>query len=207
MLKMITVSLPELLALSSELHKHLCPRQVLGVRMGMMVSDLMGLELPQSDKHLFTFIETDGCFADGVSVATGCWLGRRTMRLIDYGKTAATFVDTKTETAIRVCPHSEARHLANYYAPDEKSRWHTMLEAYQLMPADELFCWTPVTLQVSMKEIISRAGVRVNCEICGEEIINEREIMRDGLSMCRSCAGDSYYCAEEISHVSLVEHE
>ena len=57
---------------------------------------LLNLPLPQKDKRLLTFVETDGCFADGVSVATGCWLGRRTMRLVDYGKVAATFVDTHT---------------------------------------------------------------------------------------------------------------
>src|SRR3712207_7090667 len=48
-----------------------------------------------------SFVETDGCFADGVSVATGCWLGRRTLRLVDHGKVAATFMDTLTERAVR----------------------------------------------------------------------------------------------------------
>ena len=193
MLEQMAVSLSDLLAESSALHKHLCPRQVIGVRMGMQIASLLGLELPQSDKRLFTFVETDGCFADGVSVATGCWLGRRTMRLMDYGKTAATFVDTKTDVAIRIYPNPESRQRASNYAPDERSRWHTMLVAYQIMPIDELLCWQQVELKVALKEIISRAGVRVNCDVCGEEIINERECLQEGLTLCRSCAGDSYY--------------
>jgi formylmethanofuran dehydrogenase subunit E len=45
---------------------------------------------------LLTILETDGCAADGVSAATGCWVGRRTLRVEDFGKVAATFVDTQT---------------------------------------------------------------------------------------------------------------
>lgn len=197
MLTQIATSLPEFLAASSALHKHLCPRQVLGVRTGMQIAALFGLDLPQSDKRLYAFVETDGCFADGVSVATGCWLGRRTMRLMDYGKTAVTFVDTKTNEAVRLWPHPESRSRASEYAPDEHSRWHTMLEAYQVMPAEELLCWRHVELTVSMKEIISRPGVRVKCDVCGEEIINERELIRDGLTLCRACAGEAYYRFEQ----------
>lgn len=185
--------LSDLLLESSAMHKHLCPRQVLGIRIGLQASVLFGLQLPQSNKRLFAFVETDGCFADGVSVASGCWLGRRTMRLMDYGKVATTFVDTTTGEGIRICPHPEARDRANLYAPNERSRWHTMLKAYQVMSSEELLCWQHIELTVSMKEIISRPGVRVNCDVCEEEIINEREIIQNGLTLCRLCAGDGYY--------------
>ena len=77
--------LEELLAQSAEHHKHLCPRQVLGVRMGLYAGDLLGLDLPQTRKRLLTIMETDGCGADGVSVATNCWVGRRTMRILFSG--------------------------------------------------------------------------------------------------------------------------
>lgn len=203
MLTQTTTRLPDLLSESSAMHKHLCPRQVLGVRMGMQIATLFGHQLPQSGKRLFAFVETDGCFADGISVATGCWLGRRTMRLMDYGKTAATFVDTETEATIRIWPHPESRDRANLYAPDERSRWHTMLEAYQVMPAEELLCWQHVEMSISMQEIISRPGMRVNCDVCGEEIINERELVHDGLTLCRACAGDSYY---RVEHVAVTDY-
>lgn len=185
--------LPELLEISSKTHRHLCPRQVLGVRMGMLAALELGLELPQTNKRLLTFVETDGCFADGVSAATGCWLGRRTMRLVDYGKIAATFVDSKRDVAIRIYPHPDARQRGIDYAPNERSRWHTMLAAYQIIPFDELFCWQPVELSLSIKEIIAKPGVRVNCTSCGEEIINQREINRAGKILCHWCAGDGYY--------------
>jgi formylmethanofuran dehydrogenase subunit E len=186
---------------SSALHKHLCPRQVLGARIGMYAAELLGLELPQTDKRLFAFVETDGCFADGISVATGCWFGRRTLRLMDYGKVAATLVDTRTGQAIRIWPNPHARACAAAYAPDERSRWHTYLAAYQVMPTEELLCMEEVALTVDLAAIISRAGVRVNCTSCGEEIINEREVTLGGQTLCRSCAGERYYDSVDL-HVA-----
>ncbi|XWX02464.1 FmdE family protein [Aggregatilineales bacterium SYSU G02658] len=185
-----------LLEQTSALHRHLCPRQVLGVRMGVLAGELLGVPVPQTNKRLYTFVETDGCFADGVSVAVNCWLGRRTMRLIDYGKVAATFVDTQTETAIRIAPSPQARELAAAYAPNERSRWHTMLKAYQTMPAEELLRWQRVRLTIDMRALISRAGVRVTCAVCGEEILNEREIVVDGQTVCKSCYDGAYYTHE-----------
>lgn len=186
-------SFTELLDQTAARHNHLCPRQVIGVRMGMYAADLLDLELPQVDKRLITFVETDGCFADGVSVATGCSLGHRTMRLMDFGKVAATFVDTKTERAVRIYPHAESRSNARLCLPDARSRWHAQLEAYQVMPVEQMLCWQPVTLTIALKQLISRPGVRVNCAVCGEEIINEREVIVDGQAICRTCAGDHYY--------------
>jgi formylmethanofuran dehydrogenase subunit E len=187
---------PELAGLlerAAALHKHLCPRQVLGARMGLLAGDLLGLALPQAGKRLVTIVETDGCFADGVSVATGCWLGRRTMRLMDEGKVAATFVDTQTARAVRIWPSPAARELARSYAPEAQSRWHAYLAAYQVMPDTELLEVRPVTLSIDLKAIISRNGVRAVCKQCGEEIINQREVCRKGQVLCHSCADGAYY--------------
>jgi formylmethanofuran dehydrogenase subunit E len=189
----VPLGLGELLTQTAALHNHLCPRQVLGVRMGLLAGQLLGMNLPQMDKRLYTFVETDGCFADGVSVAVNCWLGRRTLRLMDYGRVAATFVDTETDRAIRIVPNPQARHLAAEYAPNERSRWHAMLKAYQMMPADALLCWREVRLTVDMQALISRPGVRVNCAVCGEEILNERGIEVAGEVRCKACHEGAYY--------------
>lgn len=174
-------------------HDHLCPRQVLGLRMGLHASDQLGLSLPQTDKRLFVFVETDGCFADGVLAATGCSLGHRTMRLVDFGKAAATFVDTLTGQALRLAPLPTVRQEAERCCPTAASRWHAQLEAYQVMPADHLFSVQPVTLTVSLQAIISQPGLRVLCDQCGEEIMNAREVRMDGRTLCRACAGEAYY--------------
>lgn len=186
------LTLKELLEKSVLDHAHLCPRQVLGVRMGMYAAKILELDLPQRDKRLFTFIETDGCFVDGVSAATGCTVGHRTMRIIDFGKAAATFVDTKSNNAVRITPLIQARFQAWQYAPDAQSHWHAQLEAYQMMLDEELMMAQSVTLVVSLDKILSKPGIRVNCDLCGEEIMNERDVQVDGRTLCKSCAGMSY---------------
>jgi formylmethanofuran dehydrogenase subunit E len=175
------------------LHRHLCPRQVLGARIALFAGEYLGLELPRDDKRLFVFVETDGCGLNGFAVATGTNVGKRTMRVMDYGKVAATFVDTKCGEAVRIVPRAGIRAGARNYAPEARNRWTAQLEGYQLMPTEELLLAEPVQLTVDLERLISRAGVRVDCEICDEEIMNGREINRDGTVMCRSCAGDTYF--------------
>src|SRR4029079_4322305 len=93
-----------LLKLSSARHTHVDPRQVLGVRIGLAGAAALELALPRTDKRLLVIVETDGCFADGVEVTTGCTMGHRTLRLADYGKIAATFTDVKNGVSVRVAP-------------------------------------------------------------------------------------------------------
>jgi formylmethanofuran dehydrogenase subunit E len=178
---------------SADLHRHLCPRQVIGARMGLWAGELLELDLPQTNKRLLTIVETDGCFSDGVAVAAGCWVGRRTMRVEDYGKVAATFIDTQTGRALRLAPHPDARRCAARYAPDTCNKWEAMLFGYQVMPVDELLVAQAVELTTPLAAILSRPGVRVNCDQCGEEILNDRQVMQGGRTLCRSCAGPAYY--------------
>ncbi len=188
--------LEELLQRASARHDHLCPRQVLGVRMGMYAAELLDLPLPQDDKRLLTLIETDGCFADGVAVATGCELGHRTLRLVDYGKVAAAFIDTQTGRAVRIAPTLDSREQAGKIAGEGNSRWRSYLEAYQVMAYEDLFMAQEVTLNFSVEAVVSKHGPRVTCAYCGEEIINEREVIANGEVLCRACAGDSYCTAQ-----------
>jgi len=179
------------------LHRHLCPRQVLGVRMGVHAADLFSIKLPQRGKRLLTFVETDGCFADGVSVATGCTMGHRTMRLVDHGKIAATFVDTLNGKAVRCWPSPNVRIHAVECVPAAKSRWHAQLEAYQRMSTEELIRVQEVALCLDLNAIIGKPGIRTACSVCGEEIINQREVVVSGQPTCRSCAGDKYWTAKK----------
>jgi formylmethanofuran dehydrogenase subunit E len=162
--------------------------------MGLAGGRWLGLNVPQQDKRILTIVETDGCATDGIAVATGCWVGRRSMYVYDFGKVAATFVDTQTRRAVRIVPSSLTRKRAKDYAPEAKSRWEAYLLGYQRMPEEELLGIQEVELTVSVEKLLSKDGYRVNCEVCGEEIVNEREVVRAGLTLCRACAGERYYC-------------
>ncbi len=186
-------TLTDILAQSATRHQRVCPRQVLGARLGLLAGLLLDLPLPQSDKRLVAIVETDGCFVDGISAATGCHVGRRTLRVEDYGKVAATLVDSRTEKTIRIAPRPNVRELARDYAPSAKNRWEAQLIGYQHIPDDLLLDWQNVELTTPIKQIIGQAGKRADCEICGEEIINQREVIREGTVLCKSCAGESYF--------------
>jgi len=185
--------LEDLLNKSADSHHRLCPRQVLGVRIGLYAGHMLDLQVPRPDKRLHVFMETDGCAVDGVTVATGCSVGRRTMHILDFGKVAATFADKDTHNAVRIHPNPEARCLARNYAPDAPDDWQAYLLGYQLMPDEELLVGQPIRLTVSLEAIISQEGVRALCDRCGEEIYNEREVRSTGLTLCKACAGKIYY--------------
>jgi formylmethanofuran dehydrogenase subunit E len=187
------MNIQPLLEKSSQHHSHLCPRQILGVRIGLAGMNALGVEANQgSSKRLLVILETDGCFADGVIAATNCTVGHRTLRVEDYGKAAATFVDTKTGKAVRVAPSLDVRQQALTCCPEESRHYFAQMQAYQIMPDEHLVTIKEVQLMTPIQQIISRAGIRVDCVSCGEEIMNEREVIVDGQPLCRACAGESY---------------
>jgi len=187
------MKLTDYLEKSSHDHSHLCPRQILGVRMGLCGLKALGLSANHGSKRLLVITETDGCFADGLTAATDCTVGHRTLRVEDYGKAAATFVDTQAGLAIRIAPALDIRERAYQYTPDELRHYFAQMQSYQIMPDDVMFTVTEVHLATSITEIVSRPGVRVNCDGCGEEIMNEREVQKDGRILCKACASKAYY--------------
>jgi formylmethanofuran dehydrogenase subunit E len=177
----------------ARLHPRLCPRQVLGVRMGLLAAERLEVDIPRSDKRLLVLVETDGCFADGISVATGCWLGRRSLRMLDYGRVAATVVDTWSSVAVRLRPHPACRTRATSSAGGIADPWHAQLVGYQVMPASELLEVEPVKLTLPLEQLLGSPGVRVICSGCGEEILNRREVATPAGSMCAACLAGTYY--------------
>lgn len=187
------IDLEAILEASATRHRHLCPRQVLGARIGLAGAAALGLDTHRRNKRLLVIVETDGCFAGAVEAATGCAVGHRTLRVADYGKVAATLIDTRAETAVRVAPRPGIRLQARCYAPEEPKLYYAQLAGYRRMPVEELLTIRPVRLITPARSLISRAGVRVNCAACGEEILNERYVARDGRALCLPCAGEGYY--------------
>jgi len=194
------MDITHLLEKSMQDHDHLCPRQILGVRIGLAGMKALGFSEPPTKKQLLVISETDGCFVDGVIAATGCTVGHRTLRVEDYGKVAATFVDTKTSRMVRVAPRLDIREHACTFIPDEPRHYFAQMRAYQIMPNEEMLTIQEVVLNTPVDQIISRPGVRVNCDVCGEEIMNEREAHQHGLTLCVTCAHGGYYQAAHVDY-------
>jgi formylmethanofuran dehydrogenase subunit E len=177
------------------------------VRIGLAGMAALGLEPNQGGKRLLAIVETDGCFADGVIAATNCTVGHRTLRVEDYGKVAATFVDTKTGRTVRAAPALDVRQQACECCPEEARHYFAQMQAYRILPDEKLLSITDVQLVTPVQQIVSRPGVRVDCASCGEEIINEREVFIDGEPFCRACSGRSYYhTLVELPAFTLLEN-
>lgn len=189
-------------------HGHLCPGQVLGVRMAMSGCRAVGLEEPKVGKKLIVFVEIDRCAADAISTVTGCRLGRRTLKYRDYGKLAATFLNTATGMAVRVAALEASRELAAQVFPALATKKEQQLAAYRTLPDDLLFRFELVQIHLPEADRPGHPLSRVLCDSCGEGINDRREIICGRTTLCRACAGERYYaplCASSAPELSLVK--
>lgn len=183
----------ELLERAVAFHGHLCAGQVLGVRLAMLGCKLLGINDPRSEKRLITLVEIDRCAADAIQTATGCTLGKRTLKYLDYGKMAATFLDVTTGRAVRVTVREDSRERAWRYAPDAGDKGEAQLRAYALMPDDELFLAQDVKVSVRPEDMPGPPAFRATCEECGERVNDGRQVVESGRTLCRACAHGAYY--------------
>lgn len=188
----------ELLVESVAFHGHLCPGQVLGVRMALLGCRGVGVEEPRGSKQLVAYVEIDRCATDAIQSVTGCKLGRRTLKYVDYGKMAATFLNTETGRALRVVARDDSRERAWAYAPTSSARQEAQLQAYMRMPDEELFVVSPVRLQIPEEDMPGHPVGRVECDSCGEGINDRREVALNGRTLCRACAHGGYYQAAAL---------
>lgn len=185
----------EILGESVKIHGHLCPGQVLGVRMALYGLEKIGIRNPKGRdrKNLYLFVEIDRCATDALQSVTGCSLGHRTMRFMDYGKMAATFVNLSTGLALRVVTKGEARERAKELFPDIKDLYRCQIEAYKVMPDEELFESNEVAVHIPPQDMPGRPLSRVKCDVCGEYVQDMREVRREERILCKPCAVEGYY--------------
>ena len=188
-------TLDELLDQAEKSHGHMCAGQVLGVRMAMLGCRAIGANDPRGAdrKSLLVFVEIDRCAADAINTVTGCRLGKRTLKYYDYGKLAATFLNTKTSEAIRVVALDSSREAADLAFPEIENRYERQLRAYKTLPDEELFKVERVMVKVPEQDQPGRPVSRVACDECGEGINDRREVVQEDRTLCRACAGEAYF--------------
>jgi len=196
-------SFEELLKSSADAHGHLCPGQVVGVRMAMLGCRLIGLDEPRRRdqiKKLIIYVEMDRCTADAVAHVTGVKLGRRSLKFMDYGIMAATFVNLETDKAFRVVSTEEARSLAAAYAPEIAEKSPQQLAAYKRMPDSVLFRVQQVKVKIDDCDLPGPTRYKASCSRCGQVVRDQREVIENGQVICKPCAQDSYFSgASEVT--------
>lgn len=171
---------------AGKFHGDICAGIAIGTRMTMSGLKRIGISDPKGAdrKKLIVFVEIDRCCTDAIMALTGCRPGKRTMKIRDYGKMAATFINLETGCAVRVAAarRSESANDGNPEHPDLATT-----------PEEELFIITGVEVPLRPEDLPGRPVRSVTCDRCGESIMDGREIQHQGENICRPCSEKSDY--------------
>lgn len=194
-------SFEKLLEDSVKIHGHLCAGQVIGVRMSMVGLQAIGIDDPKGSdrKKIYVLVEIDRCATDAIQSVTGCSLGKRSMRWLDLGIMAATFVNLETGEAVRITALEESRERSKKYCPAVDGKYSRQLEAYRIMPEHELFRLEQVEVDLPAENMPGRPLRRIQCEACGDWVQDCRDVQLKGRVLCRGCVNGKYYKIRNIS--------
>jgi formylmethanofuran dehydrogenase subunit E len=189
-------SIDVLLKECERLHGHMCAGQLLGTRMALLGCKMIGVADPRGadKKKLIVWVEIDRCMADAVSAVTGVRLGKRSLKYVDYGKVAATFLNTENQRAVRIVALESARTLADERYPEIENKRQRQFQAYSDAADDELFKTELVSIQLRDLDAPGSPRSRVICAVCGEGVNDGREVVdANGDPLCRGCSHGNYY--------------
>jgi len=195
-------TLDVLLKECERLHGHMCAGQLLGARMALLGCRLIDVNDPRGSdrKKLIVWVEIDRCMTDAISAVTGVRLGKRSLKYVDYGKVAATFLNTELNRAVRIVALESSRVLANErfsHIPEKRQR---QFRTYSEATDDELFKTELVSVELSDFDAPGSPRSRVICAVCGEGINDGREVAGvDGAVLCRACSQGTYYSKQRTT--------
>ena len=164
-------------------HGHLCGGQITGVRMARLGVKTLGIPDVKHFRNLIVYVECDRCIADAIGTVTGCKLGKRNLKCLDYGKQAASFLNFETGEAVRIARKQTKR-------PPEGS---DLLKFYEAVTDEEMFDVRNVNILYRPEDLPGKPLDSMVCPQCGEEVIDGRQVVRNGEAVCKACADGSYY--------------
>ena len=181
-----------------EFHGHECPGLAVGYRAAQ--TGMRVLEAGRAgDEEMVVIAETDSCGVDAIQVLTGCTVGKGNLILRDTGKHVFTFLRRDEGTGVRVALRYGAMGRDRDPVLFEKVRSGTATaeeqEAFRReqaqriahileAPEGELFAVRQVREQVPPRARIFRS---VQCEMCGEGVMEPRAHLMDGKVVCLDC--------------------
>lgn len=203
----------ELIEKARELHGHVCPFLVLGLRMAEIAMQKLGAGragvVETVEEKLVAVVEVNNCMVDGVQIATGCTIGNNSLIYLDLGKNALTLFKRGERKGVRV--YVDADKIKSKYFPREAldlfqrvvvERKGTVEEVEKLselweevgrrmadLPEEEF-----VVQEVEILEEVEKAPIfkSARCAKCGELVMETRSVNVNGSTLCYVCAGLEY---------------
>jgi len=170
------------LAKAKGLHGDVCPGLLMGTVLGLAGMRALGLDPSRRNRDLIVFVEVDRCMTDAMQAVTGCSLGHRNLKYVDYGKFAAVLYDHASGRAVRVSPKQSGEAVGD------------VMEHWRSTPEDRLVELEKVEVEVMEDDLPGRPRSRLPCARCGETVMDNRGVDVGGKLLCRPCAlGTRYY--------------
>jgi formylmethanofuran dehydrogenase subunit E len=172
-----------------EFHGHICAGIAMGTKTTLAAMRVLGLDpYAKRQKDLIVYVETDRCMTDAVQGITGCALGKRSLKHIDYGKFAATFVKLSTGEAYRVTTTKDFNKDLSV---------EDLLKAVSETPDDEMVLMQKVELKIPEYDLPGPPKDKAVCTTCGERVMDGRAVLKDGKPYCRACLYGAYYTVKK----------
>ena len=165
-------------------HGHVCTGIVLGTRMSLAAMRYLDVDPRGENKNLIVYTEIDRCMTDAVMITTGCTLGRRSLKLVDYGKFAMTLINQGTGRAVR------ATVIENFSRKEDMEETKRIIAA---IPDERLIKLQDVQVIIPKYDMPGFPLKTAVCSVCGEQIMDGRDMDRKGVVLCRGCAEGTYY--------------
>lgn len=183
-----------------EFHGDVCAGIVMGTRIALAGLRELGMNPDERNRDLVVYVEIDRCMADAVQAVTGITMGHRTLKFKDYGKFAATFMDLSNGKAVRVSAVESPRPPQSGKKSDvERPDMNQMVEKLINVPEEELILIEEVEVDIGEHDIPGFPKFRAYCEECGDRVLDRREVIVDGRTLCKACAEGSYYQKISVS--------
>ena len=159
-------------------HGHSCPGLAIGYRMSNAALSFLS-DSRAKDEEIVAIVENDACGVDALQCLSGCTFGKGNLILKDYGKHVYTLYNRSSRKGVRVV--FNARNVPGNVRKDRVQFINWLLTA----PEEEV---------VSLKEVQidepehARVMNSVECEFCGESVMETRTKEIHGKLACIPCA-------------------
>lgn len=161
--------------------------------MAVLGMGLLGLPPGVPADSLTTFIETARCATDAVQATTRCTPGRHSLRVLNFGKMAATFAVEGSLEAVRVVALESSRQAADRLHPEIPTPRARQVAAYRELPDSELFKVEHVRLKEAPQDPHKAPRTKAVCPRCAEIFEERRGVRQSEGLICALCAGGAYF--------------
>jgi len=159
-------------------HGHSCPGLAIGYRMSNAALNFLS-DSRAEDEEIVAIVENKACGVDALQYLTGCTFGKGNLLFKDYGKHVFTLFNRKTGKGVRV--------VYNYQNVPENIRGDRDKYIDWLLTAPEEEVVSLKEVQIDEPET-AKIIKTVQCEFCGEGVMETRTREIGGKRVCIPCA-------------------